>query len=269
MMIPVYPNYLYLVISLIVSIIPAASKGQVLPDIEKQIIFLNEDKELRFLLPDSVNLVYPVYENSDQLKKLLPVKYKASKRFPSQSLPDSLKLGCNYISLKKIPQDSVFQSYNILSEYKTVYQIVIKRHDGYLGYLEELLNVPFVLPPRRLPNRLHQTDIRLGVDCAELAIYGKRRQGYNIPYGGPRGIVKYLEKTKKAERGVIVHFRHQVSVIYEDNGSRGLLDKEDILIHAYKDKAELIRFGDTDLYGYPYTLYKWKSQCDTPSTPPK
>ena len=69
----------------------------------------------------------------------------------------------------------------------------------------------------------HQTDLRVCVDCAELAIYGKRRQGFNIPYCGPRGINNYLEEISPDSifNGCIVHFGDQVDVIYSDEGVKG------------------------------------------------
>ena len=109
-----------------------------------------------------------------------------------------------------------------------------------------------------LANHGHQADLRLGIDCAELAIYGRRRMGENIPYVGPRGIKDYLEKTDNVEVGVVLHFGFQVSVLYEDRGKIGKIDEADLLIHAYEDKAEIIELGKTDLWKWPFEMFVWK-----------
>lgn len=140
----------------------------------------------------------------------------------------------------------------------SVVQVVVRKNNTYLGFLTELLNVPFVIPPKTVPNFGHQTDLRVGTDCAELAIYGRRRNGYKVPYGGPRGIKEYLVKTNKVIPGVILHFGFQVSVLYEDRGQPGTIDSEDLLIHAYLDKVSIQRLGDIDLYNKAYELYTWK-----------
>jgi hypothetical protein len=208
---------------------------------------------------DSICILHPKYENTDQLKKIQPIQYKVSRPFPVASLEDSLLLGCNLVAPAALfPVDSVITSYNILEEYPDVRQIIITKSEGYLGFLEEQLNVPFVLPPRRLKNGKHQTDCRLAVDCAEMAIYGRRRQGYPIPYCGPKKIKEYLVKTDTLRVGTIIHFGHQVSVLYEDRGEPGVLDAEDLLIHAYRDKAEIVCLKNTDLIRRRYVLYEWK-----------
>jgi|GEM_PF-2075598 len=227
---------------------------------DERVHFLNQG-ELSFFksLPDSICLIQPVYENNDQLRKIQPIKYTISELRPASSFIDSLSLGCYLITTEQLfPANSEIICYNILEEYHSIQQIIITKNTSYLGFLEELLNIPFVLPPRRFKNGEHQTDLRLAVDCAELAIYGRRRQGYKIPYCGPKRIAEYMHKTELLFPGVVIHFGHQVSVLYEDRGEIGILDSEDLLIHAYKDKAEIIRLKDTDLKQQKYTLLEWK-----------
>lgn len=222
--------------------------------VNAQEIFLNDSTE--YQLPEEFYLFNPVYTNPLQLKEVKATTYIISKVSKSSFL-DNLSLGLYLACFDNVSIDSITTT-NLYQEYP-ITQLIKKQADGYLGYLEELLNVPFVLPPKKLKAG-HQTDLRLGVDCAELAIYGRRRMGYPIPYIGPRGIIKYLAKADKVERGTVICFgnSYQISVVYEDRGTIGVLDKEDLLIHAYKDKAEIVLLGDTDLHRYRYSIYFWK-----------
>jgi hypothetical protein len=70
-------------------------------------------------------------------------------------------------------------------------QVAVRAGDDYLGLLQELRGTPFLVFPEETEFG-NQADLRVGADCAALAIYGRRRLGFNVPYGGPRGIVKYL-----------------------------------------------------------------------------
>ena len=131
----------------------------------------------------------------------------------------------------------------------------------------------------------HETDVRMGSDCAAFAIYGKRRQGYRVSYCGPRGIYKYLSEIGKGpvrsekalnteiyankdtqsvkvgvdgiERGDIVHFGDQVSVFYEDLGVKGFLDKDDLLFQCYKDAPHVTSILNSGFYNKPLRIFKW------------
>lgn len=64
----------------------------------------------------------------------------------------------------------------------TNYRVSIRRSDDYVGYITELLGTPFVYTPRYVKGAGHQTDNGLGADCIAVIIYGKRREGLDIPY---------------------------------------------------------------------------------------
>ncbi len=168
-----------------------------------------------------------------------------------------------------------------------VVQIVRRKDETYIGYLTELLNTPFIIAPMVTGDGYHETDIRMGSDCAAFAIYGRRREGYQVSYCGPRGIYKYLREIgkgpllpKKAlntetyvnkdsqsikvgvdgiERGDIVHFGDQVSVFYEDLGLNGLLDKDDLLFQCYKDAPHITSIAHSGFYPKPIRIFKWKN----------
>ncbi|MFM2393891.1 MAG: hypothetical protein RLZZ546_1873 [Bacteroidota bacterium] len=141
---------------------------------------------------------------------------------------------------------------------KNILQFSIREDNTYIGYLTELLNLPFLLGPKKIHNYGHQTDLRIGVDCAELAIYGRRRMGYKIPYCGPRNILKYLNQVNEIKEGTIIHFRFQVSIVYKDLGIKGKLDNKDYLIHAHEDKVKIEKFKACNLNGYPFKIFEWK-----------
>lgn len=207
--------------------------------------------------PDSVTLLTPIFTNAEQFDSIVEVSYGAH-YVCTQRLLDTVALGTVYIGKQKLQQDTI-QSHNIMNHPGvTVYQIVNTYGCGYVRFLEEMVNVPFLLPPRYISGYGHQTDFRIAVDCVALAIYGKRRQGYNVPYCSPWRIGNYLRETCDIETGTVIFFGFHVAVVYEDRGNTGELDRDDLIIHAYKDKAEIVRFGDTDLVNEKYITYRWK-----------
>ena len=167
-----------------------------------------------------------------------------------------------------------------------IVQIVYRKDDTYVGYLSELLNTPFVIAPRFTDDGYHQTDTRIGSDCAAFAIYGKRRQGFDIPYLGPKWIHKYLIESPKytfmpseeigtevyvaengelarvgtngIEVGDIIHFGEQVSVFYRDAGIEGILDKDDLVFQCFKTAPHLTTIEKSGFYHLPIRLFKWK-----------
>lgn len=197
------------------------------------------------------------YYNSNN--KLAPVHYhvKALKRNHQTLSFPSLAAG-TYLFGKSTGKDSFLlesQALHLLDS--NIIQVVVRQNDSYLGYLTEMLQTPFILPPKRIRFGF-QTDLHIGTDCAELAIYGRRRMGYPVPYLGPRGIWDYLERADSAFAGAVLHFGFQVSVLFEDRGTIGEIDEEDLLIQAYEHSVHIIPIGETDLWGKAFKLMQWK-----------
>lgn len=172
---------------------------------------------------------------------------------------DNLTPGAYYIGILSQPESIQFASSDpIHLTHKNIIQVVVRENDSYIGFLTEQLGLPFILPPKIIGKYGHQTDLRIGTDCAELAIYGKRRIGYKIPYCGPKRLLNYLNPTNKLVQGTIIHFGYQVSILYEDKGIIGKLDGEDLIIHAFEDEVKIERLGDTELKNKEFKLYNWK-----------
>ncbi|MGB8957715.1 MAG: hypothetical protein WCC00_01760 [Candidatus Aminicenantales bacterium] len=167
-----------------------------------------------------------------------------------------------------------------------IIQVVRGEDDSYLGYLSELFGTPFVIGPRMTDQGVNETDARMGSDCAAFAIYGKRRQGFRVPYCGPLGIYRYLSAIEDMplrpipfdqtgvyatpdnrfirigpgglQAGDIVHFGEQVSVFYGDVGIKGVLDKDDLLLQCYGSQPTITTVGDSGFYHLPVRIFKWR-----------
>ncbi|MEQ9405077.1 MAG: hypothetical protein RIM99_15915 [Cyclobacteriaceae bacterium] len=200
------------------------------------------------------------YDNlSSGVKPITDIEYEVLELSKTQSLNvNELRPGTFHFINGDEFTEYFSSSKPLTSSYPQVIKLIVREEDSYVGYLTEQLGLPFIIPPKTLPGIGHQTDLQIGTDCAELAIYGRRRQGFKIEYGGPRGIRNHLVETNQIFPGLILHFGHQVSILYKDFGKIGQIDDEDLLIHAYQDKVQIQRFGDTDLFGDPYQTMTWK-----------
>ena len=165
-------------------------------------------------------------------------------------------------------------------------EVVVRQDDSYTGYLSELFNVPFGLMPLFVSGK-HQTDARVLIDCAEFAIYGKRRQGYDVDYVGPKRIFRYLSQASKNDlvpkpasnniiyldadtlepfslkandikEGDIVHFGDQVAVFVQDNGLKDILDADDLILYSYNSPPRLAAIGNTEFSTRRLRVYRWK-----------
>lgn len=198
-------------------------------------------------------LIEPVQKEYDGLPGAAAIEYRSRPLHDTIIELDTLQPGTWIFS--SFPIDSAVQDISQM----VVTFVVVRTGNEYLDYLSELHNVPFTLPPRRLKNG-HQTDLRIGTDCAELAIYGMRRLGHDIPYCGPKNIHKYCTKVDSIQPGDLIHFGDQVSVIYEDNGIKGVFDEKDQLIHARPKGVTIERWIDSEYEGRSYfKLLRWKS----------
>src|SRR5262249_29419931 len=61
-------------------------------------------------------------------------------------------------------------------------KVVFRTDDGYLGYMSELATLPYIFGSTALGKEAHQAERQIGVDCADLMVYGLRRMGIDQPY---------------------------------------------------------------------------------------
>lgn len=164
-----------------------------------------------------------------------------------------------------------------------VVQVVVRAGDRYADFLGELLGTPFVMGPAVEPGGWHQTDQRVGSDCAAFATYGRRRMGVPVPYAGPEGIVRLLRPLGTGplappgpdgvyrdargrsvhvggaglQPGDIVHFGAQVSIFSADRGQRGVLDADDLLFQSWRTTPHVTRIRGGGFSDRPIRLYRW------------
>jgi hypothetical protein len=64
---------------------------------------------------------------------------------------------------------------------RDVMRVTFRKDDSYLGYLTELLNTPYIFGSAG-PDGDNQTDNLIGSDCADFAVYGRRRMGQKTAF---------------------------------------------------------------------------------------
>lgn len=152
--------------------------------------------------------------------------------------------------------------------------IAVRESDAYLGYLTELLGVPFVYWPEVIPGIGHQTDAQLGADCVAVVVYGRRRMGCATPYVAPAGLFKLAKPVPATKRGKprveagdILHFGFQTAVLAQDNPPFGELDDGDLVIHAYHGLVERVAFGALPYRIFSHTILRWPASCSASPAP--
>jgi hypothetical protein len=141
-------------------------------------------------------------------------------------------------------------------------KVSIRSDDTYLGYMSELANLPYIFGSTALGNEAHQAERAIGVDCADLMIYGLRRMGVDQEYLSSRTLDPISAHVAAAVRmdalgryrdgggkviavgegavrpGDWIIFSGHVGAFVEDRGVPGILDRSDVLMHiAWKELA--------------------------------
>lgn len=150
-------------------------------------------------------------------------------------------------------------------EAQRLFKLVIRRDDTYVGYLTELLGVPFVLWPQRLPGRGHQTDLQIGADCVALVIYGRRRMGFDVPYVAPLALTRFMTVVsgafssagRRIRVGDVLDFGFQTAVVAEHRDPAAALGDNDLIIHTYHGVAEEIPFSRLPYRNHPFEVLRW------------
>jgi hypothetical protein len=166
-------------------------------------------------------------------------------------------------------------------------RVTVRRDDSYLGYLTELFNTPYIWGSAGEPDAIHQTERRIGSDCADFVTYGVRRLGHPIPYSSTFGLRKYAQElfrspgpgpdgvypdqqgrpipiaqpgdtSKDALRpGDLLLFPRHVGALVEDRPPLGVLSSGDVMIHtSWAEPAEQ-PIAETDYRAQPLSVLRW------------
>ncbi len=138
-----------------------------------------------------------------------------------------------------------------------------------VGVLTEQLGTPFVFFPARLPDGAHQTDERLGADCAALLVYGRRRLGERIPYVAPGGLRRYAAPIRGAppREGDVLHFGSQTAVLSRDRPPLGRIGPEDLVIHTFHGVAEEVPISALPYRNAPVEVLRWREPSPEQPSP--
>jgi hypothetical protein len=136
--------------------------------------------------------------------------------------------------------------------------------DNYLGKLTEIFNLPYVYGSAMLrADGKTSADARYGADCANFIVYGRRREGWNIPYVNPKDLLPHLEELDEfkgfqdglaygrhgpiqltpalLKNGLLLHFGKHVAAVYEDH--EGALTEQTRVVHQLETYPEITTFG--------------------------
>jgi hypothetical protein len=148
-------------------------------------------------------------------------------------------------------------------------KVTLRPDDSYLGYMAELAGLPYVFGSAAQGREAHQAERRVGVDCADLMIYGLRRMGFDEAYRSSRTLApvsRGVVPEVSARRGGVylaggapvpvgpggvrpgdwLVFEGHVGAFVADRGQPGVLDEQDLIMHiAWKELAvePLVRSG--------------------------
>lgn len=144
------------------------------------------------------------------------------------------------------------------------HSLAVRSDDSYVGYLDELLGVPFVFAPAWIEGG-HQTDQGLATDCVALVVYGQRRLGRRVPYVSPYRLYELLEPARGAARvGDVLHWGWQTAVLAEDTPPLGRIDGTDVLVLAWRGEAERRTLGSLPFAGTPVAHLRWPESGSEP-----
>jgi hypothetical protein len=163
-----------------------------------------------------------------------------------------------------------------------VMRVTFRRDDSYLGFVSELINTPYIFGSAG-PDGRNQSDLLIGADCADLAVYGRRRMGKKTEYTSSYAIDKQAPEKFRAvsasesgtvvdaggkpiafgDKGVrvgdVIHFpgsRH-VGVLYEDVAPLGVLDSGDLMIHTCWAPPKIEAIGGSSCGSFPWRMLRF------------
>jgi hypothetical protein len=174
---------------------------------------------------------------------------------------------------------------------RAVMRVTFRTDDTYLGYLSELVNTPYIFGSAG-PDGDNQTDNLVGADCADFAVYGRRRMGlatgftntFHFDRTAPlastavaldaTGVAtdsagSSLGLPSKARPGDVLHFpnsRH-VAVLYEDREPLGVLDANDLMFHTCWAPPKIEPIGASSCASLPWRVLRFPEGAPRKSPP--
>jgi hypothetical protein len=138
--------------------------------------------------------------------------------------------------------------------------------EGYTGKLTEIFNLPYVYGSALLKSGGRTSaDARQGADCSHFIIYGRRREGAEIPYVNPKDLLPYLELIDEFQgfengvavgrhgaivmtpallrKGLLLHFGKHVAAVYGNGGKSDALTGDTLVVHQLEGPPEFTTFG--------------------------
>ncbi len=158
-----------------------------------------------------------------------------------------------------------------------VMRVSIRRDDTYLGYLTEMFGQPYVWASAGASDATHQSERLEGADCADFVVYGARRAGKHIAYtwtGGLPAVTSLLAAGTRGDDGVyrdahgrpvrfprvgdLVLFPRHVGALVEDRGVIGVLDDQDLMMHALFDTPKVVPIAESGYADKPVELRRFR-----------
>jgi hypothetical protein len=158
-----------------------------------------------------------------------------------------------------------------------VHRVSLRRDDTYLGFLTELYGQPYIWASAGTSNAAHQSERLEGADCADFVIYGRRRLGEDRAYtwtgalpqvtrllgrGRPGAGHVYVDERGEPVRftraGDLLLFPRHVGVLVQDRGRPGVLDGDDVMVHAYFASPREQAVGESDYRDAPVEVRRWR-----------
>ena len=158
-----------------------------------------------------------------------------------------------------------------------VLRVSIRRDDSYLGYLTEMYGQPYIWASAGLSDATHQSERLEGADCADFVVYGQRRLGKHVAYtwtGGLPAVTTLLASGTRGEDGIyrdahgrpvpftragdVVLFPRHVGVLAEDHGTPGVLDDQDVIMHALLDTPKKVPIADSGYADEPIEIRRFQ-----------
>ncbi|MFC4994595.1 CapA family protein [Rubritalea tangerina] len=168
-----------------------------------------------------------------------------SKRIWGDELPWKQTAGVLRIHAEVRTRDGVFES--------EVMEIRVGYGGGIRAALSEQMGSPYVFGIGKV--HLHGEsgpETRIGNDCANFLVYAFRQNGVRIGWCNPRQLRSQLRLISRMGRpteinprmidsGVVIDFDSHVGALWADEGVRGILDPEDMVIHHLGGFPEIVK----------------------------